>query len=119
MKKADILKEINMTLTSKHLFVKWWRKESDFVDYDLLDRFLSELSSEDDIGGIALLTMGEMWEELKRVCGDKVRLVQGEHGKIIGWLHESKDGLKSCTCDYSPENLLKIFDTESRGNPIS
>jgi len=118
MRGPEITKEINEHLTSEHQFVKWWRKENDFLDFDLINRFMDNLSSNDEIGGIDLLTMEEMWREVKRVSGDKVKLVEDENGKFVGWLHESKEGLKSYTCKYTPENLMNIFDSETRGNPI-
>jgi hypothetical protein len=119
MNKSEILKKVSEQLSGRHQFIKWWRKENDFSDYDLVDRFLGELSPNDEIDGVSLLTMEEMWDEVKKLCGDNVRLINEDNRKIIGWLHKGEDGkLKSHSCDYLPENLLQIFDTESRGNPM-
>lgn len=118
MRGPEILNEIEKMRTTDHLFVKWWRKENDFLDYDTLDHFIENVSEKEEIGGIDLLTMDDMWHEVERVGGEHVRLVQGKEGDKIGWLHEGKTGVLSHTCDFTPENLLKIFDIETKGNPI-
>lgn len=118
MRGPEIVNEVTRMRTSDHMFVKWWRKENDFLDYDLLDHFLETISDNEEIGGIDLLTMDEMWHEVEKIGGEHVRLVNGEKGNVIGWFHEGKTGVKSHTCDFTPENLLKIFDVETKGNPI-
>lgn len=118
MRGPEIVNVIGRMRTNDHLFVKWWRKENDFIDYDLLDHFLENLTDTEEIGGIDLLTMDEMWHEVERVSDNHVRLVHGDNGDVIGWLHEGKSGMRSHTCDLTAENLMKIFDIETKGNPI-
>jgi hypothetical protein len=111
----DVLKERR---TDKHQFVRWCRKENDFLDYDLIDRFESNLSSSEEISGVDLLTMDDMWGELKRVGGTRVTLVHDTSGDKVEWVHEGKSGLKTEVCVYCPETLLQIYDVETRGNPV-
>jgi hypothetical protein len=118
MRGPEITKHIREHLTSDHRFVKMWRKENDFLDYDLVERFMNNITDDEDIGGLDLLTMDEMWDELKRIGGEKVSRIHGSEGDIVGWLHKGKEGLKSYTCDFTPENLMKIYDVETRGNPV-
>ena len=118
MRKSDIMKIVDERLTSDHHFVKWWRKENDFLDFDLINHFLENLTTSDEIGGFDLLTMDEMWSEVQKVSGDKVKRIQSDDREVLGWIHDGKEGLKSYTCEFSPENLLKIFDVETKGNPV-
>ena len=99
-------------------FVKWWRKEEDFLDYDLLDRFVENSSGNEEIGGIELLTMDDMWNEVKRIGGERIKLVHDSSGDRVEWLHKGKSGLHSQICDYTPETLLTIYDVETGGNPV-
>ncbi|RII29431.1 MAG: hypothetical protein CXR30_12445 [Geobacter sp.] len=101
-----------------HRFVKWWRKEEDFLDFDLIDRFVNNLSSNEEIGGIDLLTMDDMWSELKRVGGTRVKLVHEKSGDKVEWVHPGKQGIHTEVCTYCPETLLTIYDIETRGNPV-
>lgn len=111
----NVLKERK---TLDHQFVKWWRKEEDFLDYDLIDRFLKNLSATEEIGGVDLLTMDDMWNELKRVGGTRVKLLHDKSGDQVEWVHEGKAGVKKEVCVYCPETLLTIYDVETRGNPV-
>lgn len=112
---ANILKERRR---DEHQFVKWWRKEEDFLDYDLIDRFMDNVSSSEEIGGVDLLTMEEMWNELKRIGGTRVKLLHEKSGDKVEWVHPGKQGVHKEVCIYSPETLLTIFDVETRGNPV-
>ncbi|OGT98719.1 MAG: hypothetical protein A2079_08315 [Geobacteraceae bacterium GWC2_48_7] len=118
MKGYDILNKIQEKRLPEHVFVKWYRRENDFVDYDLIDRFIDNLSNNEEIADISLLTMDEVWSEIKRLIGDKVNIVRTNTGENVEWLHEGKSGVTRQTCPYTPETLMTIFDVETRGNPI-
>jgi hypothetical protein len=114
----EILETLDKRQAENHRFVKWWRKEEDFLDYDLIDRFRAESSENEEIGGIELLTMDDMWREVERVVGGRVKLVQMKTGRSVEWAHKGKDGLRTEVCAFTPETLLTIFDAETRGNPV-
>jgi hypothetical protein len=118
MRGREILETLDRRRTENHRFVKWWRKEEDFLDFDLLDRFREESSVNEEIGGIELLTMDDMWHEVLRVGGKRVKLVQTKTGNTVEWAHKGKDGLRTEVCAFTPETLMKIFDVETRGNPV-
>lgn len=118
MRSQDIRKMVSESVTQEHRIVKWWRKENDFVDYDLIDRFLENLSPGDEIGGVELLTMGDMLNEVQRVSGNRVSIVHDETGDSIRWVHEGKSGKHTNKCTLTPESLLRIFDVETRGNAV-
>ena len=118
MRGQDIIKTLNERRTEDLCFVKCWRKEEDFLDYDLIDRFLENTKGTDEFGGIDLLTMDDMWKEVRRVSGSRVTLLHGADGDRVEWVHKGKNGVHKNTCAYTPETLMEIFDVETKGNPV-
>jgi len=114
MKGREIISQVMMKLTTDRPFIKFWRKENDFLDYDLVDRFIENVTPDEEIGGIELLTMEEMWNEVKRIAGKRVNLTN----EMLEWTHPDKNGESRRVCPYTPESLLDIFNSETRGNPI-
>jgi len=118
MRGQEIVKTISERRSEKLCFVKCWRKEEDFLDYDLIDRFLENTKGTDEFGGIDLLTMDDMWNEVTRVSGSRVTLLHGTDGDRVEWVHKGKKGVQKITCAYTPETLMEIFDVETKGNPV-
>jgi hypothetical protein len=62
--------ELKQSLMNKdadsRCFINWWRKENDFADYELIDRFLENLTPEREFEVFELLSMDDMYKELKR-----------------------------------------------------
>lgn len=114
----EVLRTVNGMKSANDRFVKWWRKEEDFLDYDLLDRFVNNNNDNEEIGGIELLTMDDMWNEVKRIGGERLKLVHDSRGDRVEWLHKGKSGIHSEVCDYTPETLMTIYDVETDGNPV-
>lgn len=118
MRGHDVVAALNDRRTDKHCFVRWWRKEEDFLDYDLIDRFVENTTGSEEIGGIDLLTMDDMWNEVRRVGGTRVALVHGANSDRVEWTHKGKTGLHKNVCAFTPETLLQIFDVETKGNAV-
>lgn len=118
MRGREIIATLNERRSGEHRFVKWWRKESDFLDYDLVDRFVDNSGGIEEIGGIDLLTMEDMWNEVKRVGGTRVELLHDADGDKVKWTHSGKTGVRTNVCMYTPETLMEIFDVETKGNPV-
>jgi len=118
MKGREIYSAVVNLRNDEHRFVKWWRKENDFLDYDLIDRFVDNVGSAEEIGGLDLLTLDEMWAEVKRLVGPRVKLVHDTKGDLVEWSHMGKDGMHTEVCIYMPETVMQIFDVETRGNPV-
>lgn len=114
MRGREILKTVEQLRNDEHCFVKWWRKENDFADYDLIDRFAATAAPSEEIDGLDLLTLDEMWNEVKRIGGNRIKLVHELKGDTVEWDHLGKTEV----CVYTPETVLHIFDAETRGNPI-
>jgi hypothetical protein len=118
VKEHEMLKIIEEQRNENHHFVKLWRKENDFVDFELIERFKEEAGSNMDMGGIELLTMEDMWNEVKRLVGTRVKLIHDVTGDNVEWVHEGKTGTVTNICGYTPETLMTIFDVETKGNPV-
>jgi hypothetical protein len=118
MRESEILKKIEEQRNESHCIVKWWRKEDDFVDYDLIERFVENGTGEQEIGGISLLTMDDMWSELQRIAGARLKFEHNATGDTVTWEHKGKNGTQKQVCAYIPETLMTIFDVETKGNPL-
>ena len=118
MRAHDIIKTLDERRAENYQFVKCWRKEEDFLDYDLIDRFLENTKGTEEFGGIDLLTMDDMWNEVRRIGGTRVKLLHDKNGDKVEWVHKGKTGLKTNVCAFTPETLMEIFDVETKGNPV-
>jgi xanthine/CO dehydrogenase XdhC/CoxF family maturation factor len=118
MKKNEIEKILKAEMSKNPRFIRWFRKENDFLDYDLIDRFMAQLSSNEEFEGVELMTMDEMWQEVQRICGTRVKLVLEKSGDRVEWEHLGKTGMHNEVCVYCPETLMTIFDVETRGNTV-
>jgi hypothetical protein len=114
----EIVESLSERRTDEHRFIRWWRKEEDFLDYDLIDRFVDNSTENEEIGGIDLLTMDDMWNVVKKVGSGRVKLLHDTTGNRVEWVHMGKNGLRSEVCAYTPETLITILDTETHGNPV-
>jgi hypothetical protein len=119
MNEAEVLEQIKAQRNDKHHFVKWWRIEDDFLDYDLIERFIAN-ASDTVMAGFELLTMDEMWSEIKRIAGERVNFKHdpASGNSRVEWVYEGKNGVKKQICLYTPETLMTIFDVETKGNPV-
>lgn len=118
MNEREILKMVEEQRNASHRFVKWWRKEEDFLDYDLIERFMENASGNVELGGIDLLTMDDMWKELQRIAGTRVKLLHDAAGDKVEWVHHGKTGTQTQVCAFTPETLMTIFDVETKSNPV-
>jgi hypothetical protein len=114
MTTAEIAKTIRNERTSDMQFISWWRKEEDFLDYDLIDRFMENAGQNREVGGYELLTTEQMWDRLEKVCGKRVLKTQKAGEQLIEW--DTKGGVR--TCPYTPKSMIEIFDVETKGNVV-
>lgn len=118
MRGQDIIKTLNERKNENFCFVKCWRKEQDFLDVDLIDRFLKNTKGSEEFGGIDLLTMDDMWKEVRRIGGTRVTLLHDTNGDKVEWVHKGKTGVRTNVCAFTPETLMEIYDVETKGNPV-
>ncbi|NIQ96129.1 MAG: hypothetical protein GWO11_03120 [Desulfuromonadales bacterium] len=115
MRGTDILQELQGLNSSRFKFIKWWRKENDFCDFQLLEDFKKNVEGSQEFAGYELLTTEEMWDELKTQAGDHVSLGKTHGREVIRWDRPEKP---SQVCPFTADSIMTIFDVETRGNVI-
>jgi hypothetical protein len=111
----EILKQIKDRRTDAHQFIKWWRKEEDFLDFDRIDSFIENIEPGEEIGGFDLFTMEEMWENLEKVTSSRVERTKKRGEDVIVW--QKKSGEEQ-VCPFNAESVMTIFDVETHGDLI-
>ena len=123
MQGYELVKKIEKERTEhpENVFIKWWRKEEDWIDFDLVSRFLENLDYGSEFGGFDLIGLDEMWGAIEKRCEGRASKVQREDGQWV--LHytapkgvEVEESLPEYP--YSPESLLKILDMETNFNYV-
>lgn len=115
----DIIRELRGTGRGDRAFIKWWRKENDFADYELVDTFLANLQPDHEFADFELLTLEQMWEELTRRERQRVTLDRHRGETVIRWRHIAGDGtLRDEIYPYDAVSLMTVFDGETRGDTL-
>ena len=119
MKGSVIAQELRQNKVSETAFIRWWRKENDFVDYELVKNFLADADPNQEFGGYEVLDLQQMWETLQRTAPEHVSREKRGQREVIVWKHQVDEGdQKVEVCNYSPQAVMTIFDVETRGNVI-
>lgn len=115
----EIMKQVRTEKQADQHFIKWWRKENDFLDYELVESFLADAKPDDEFSDFELLTMEQMWETLKEFDPLAVSRGEREGQEVIFWEQKLRDGsTKSRICPFTPDSLISVFDALTRGNPV-
>jgi hypothetical protein len=109
----EIAKRLMGRGSSDLLFIKWWRTEHDYLDFDLVETFLENIRPQEIIDGFDLLTTEQMWQKLLRVADGRVRKAVRDGDEIIIW---EKGPGNEIVCPFRPESIIEIFDVETNGN---
>ena len=119
MRSDEIIQSIQQGQKDGKAFIKWWRNENDFTDYELFDNFIARAGSGGEFAGFELLDVDEMWDVLKRWKPTGLRRVHTTMGDRIEWQRRTLDGtLKQQSCSLTPESIMYIFDFETRGDVV-
>jgi hypothetical protein len=122
MQGYELVKEIEKERTahSDRIFIKWWRKEEDFIDFDLVTRFLETLNPASDISGFELINQDQMWKAVESRSKGRVSKVARDGQWVLLWTPpKGAETDITCTeCPYTPETLLKILDAETNDNYV-
>lgn len=122
MKGYQLVKEIREAKSAHPdlVFIKWWRNEEDFIDFDLLDRFLQNLKESEKIDGFELINEDEMWRTLEARCRGRVRKEQRDGEWILHWTPPSDRKVEEVQTEYpyTAESLVKILDSETNYNYV-
>lgn len=122
MQGRELLKEIQNEKIAhpERVFIKWWRSEEDFIDFDLVARFLQNLKDSTMIGGFQLIDQEEMWRIVESRCKGKVSREQRNGDWVLRWTPPKgaeAEG-KMAEYPYTPESLLEILDVETNYNYV-
>lgn len=119
MKINRLLHEIEQGKEQDKEFIKWWRKENDFVDYQLLDDFVKTARPGQEFENFELLNKEQMWEILERWNPEGVRISNSTKGRSIEWRRRNAKGEEEITsCPYNARSIMSIFDQETRGDTL-
>ena len=119
MKSDEIIRGIKQGQSEGKIFIKWWRRENDFTDYELSESFIANADPSHEIAGYELLDVDEMWDVLKRWKPNGLKRVLTDKGEMIKWQKKGVDGaLEVRTCPLSAQAIMFIFDYETRGDVL-
>ena len=119
MKGYEISEKIMNADNKKHPFIKWWRKENDFADIEEVSVFVDNLNPNHEFAGFELITMDELWAELKRRQPKRVTLGKQNGETVIRWQRRGESGfLEEEVYPYNPHSLMVIFDAETGGTIV-
>ncbi|WP_303720172.1 hypothetical protein [Malonomonas rubra] len=119
MKASQIVTDLQRGKEQGKEFIKWWRKENDFTDYELLDNFINTAASKHEIDSYQLLDNDEMWDILKRWKPTGLRRSKSTKSDNIEWQRKNENGEKQTyVCPYNSHNIMSIFDAETRNNTV-
>ncbi|TYO95442.1 hypothetical protein EDC39_11919 [Geothermobacter ehrlichii] len=110
----EILQSISASRTENSRFIRWWRKENDFVDYELLTDFLHRLQAGEEFAGFELLDTEQMWELLQKIAGDRVRRELRTKGDYLVWTGGKGTERETLELVFSDESIMHVFNEETR-----
>jgi hypothetical protein len=119
MNGKEVRTRINQHRRPEHCIVKWWRKENDFVDYELLERFLEACKPDEEFAEYELLDLEQMWAALAATTTDKMEREPRRGQEVVVWQRLDSEGRKEFKeFPFAPGALLAVFDEITRGNVI-
>ena len=112
---GEILKRIKDEKTAEQCVIKWWRKEEDFIDFELIDQFESNVRRDEEIAGFELIGMEQLWTHVINLCADRLTKDKKDGEDVLIW---SREGGKMHRRPYTAKSLLEILDVETKGNYV-
>lgn len=112
---GEILKKIQAEKTANQCIIKTWRKEEDFIDFDLLERFEGVVKKDAEFEGFELIDMEQMWDHVHNLAGARLTRREKDGGEVAVW---KRAGGKEHILPYTPKTLLEILDMETKGNYV-
>jgi len=113
MTRSEVIDRIALQRKSGHCFIKFWEAGHTFVDFDLIERFVSKHGQETEIEGFELLDLEQMWQALIELDPDKLIRVKSGEGEVIEWDWKESDGTeKKSFYPFTPDGIMTIIDEE-------
>ena len=111
--RSEVIEQIAAQRRAKQFFIKSWETGQTFVDFDLIERFISKRSQDRAIEGFELLDMDQMWQVLIELDPDKLQRVKRGEGEVIEWLWQDQNGAEKKTVyPFTPAGIMTIIDDE-------
>lgn len=115
----ELTKRIQEVRKEDQYFIKWWRKENDFIDFELIDVFLKNARTDEEFAGFELLSMEQLWETVKALAPDRLARQTSNGSESISWEQKRDDGTTvNRVCPFTPDSLLSIVDVLTKGNYV-
>jgi hypothetical protein len=121
MKGNELRDRIRQERRETQFFIKWWRREHDFMYFELIDDLLAQVTDDQEFEGFELLTMEQMWEHLQTIDAEHLSRERRTHGEVVIWRRPDREEAgaeKIEICPFTPKSLMTIFDVETRGMVI-
>jgi hypothetical protein len=121
MKGQELRDRIRQERRETQFFIKWWRREHDFMYFELIDDLLAQVTDDQEFEGYELMDMEQMWAHLQKIEPEHLSRERRTHGEMIVWKRsdpKQEGGEKTEVCPFTPKNLMTIFDVETRGMVI-
>jgi len=122
MQGYELVKQVKQEASAHpdRVFIKWWRNEEDFIDFDLVTRFLENLKNSTTIGGFELIDQEEMWRTVEGRCQGRVSKERRDGDWVLRWTPPEGTEVEEKLDEYpyTPESLLKILDAETDYNYV-
>ena len=109
----EVLKQIKAENDPTRCFIKWWRKDNDFVDFELVNIFIEKVKPSDIFDGFELLSLEQMWNILTDLDPDKLTRTRKGDNEVIEWVWTDKEGKeKANTYPFTPEVVMSILNDD-------
>lgn len=109
----EVVRRLKTEQKAGHFFIKWWRKESDFVDFALIEKFIGDVQPNEIIDGFELLDMERMWNVLISMDPDNLARVKKNGEEVIHWAWVNREGQEQASVfPFTPEGIMQLFDDE-------
>jgi len=113
MTRSEVIDQIARQRRAEHCFIKFWEAGHTFLDFDLIERFMSKRGEDAAIEGFELLDLEQMWQALIELDPDKLLRVKSGGGEVIEWDWKESDGTeKKSLYPFTPEGIMTIIDDE-------
>jgi len=113
MTRSEVSEQIVAQRREEHCFIKSWEAGHTFVDFDLIERFISKRGQEGAIEGFELLDLEQMWQSLIDLDPDKLVRVKSGEGEVIEWdWLDSNGNAKKTSYPFTPAGIMTILEDE-------
>lgn len=109
----EVIEQIAARRSEKQFFIKSWETGQTFVDFDLIERFISRHGEGRVFEGFELLDMEQMWQALIELDPDLLQRVKSGDSEFVEWVWQDKTGAEQKTVyPFTPEGIMTIIDDE-------